>query len=207
MEEKSPDGRGSDPRGARGNAAVTREVIVNTAGSLFASQGYDGTTVAEVAREAGVAVGTVYRHFDDKTDLLYAVKEGWDEHLSGVFSRPEVVSVPHRLRIRGVMEAIFDEGSRHAEMLRLMGLPNHLVGSTRSETAKAHVQGAIKSFLDDAVEAGIFREIDTETAAVISYGMVEAALTHCLEADGWTSKERYVEALVDALEHWVVAAL
>lgn len=202
--EKSSDGRKGPSRAGERNAAFTREAIVEAAGELFTgSGGYDGTSVAEVAREAGVAVGTVYRHFADKTELLYAVKERWDGHFLEALSRPEVASVPHRSRIRPMMEVIFEEAACHVEMLQLMGMPHHLVGREQEGVTMLPMQRKIKEFLDEAIDVGAFRPIDTEAAAVISYGMVESALRRCFEVDGGKSRERYVDTLVDALERWV----
>ncbi len=48
----------------------TREKIVETARSLFAEKGFDRTTTAEIAREAGISEGTIYRHFKSKKELL-----------------------------------------------------------------------------------------------------------------------------------------
>ncbi len=48
----------------------TRDRIVETARSLFAEKGYERTTTAEIAREAGISEGTIYRHFDSKKELL-----------------------------------------------------------------------------------------------------------------------------------------
>lgn len=48
----------------------TREKIVETARSLFAENGFDRTTTAEIAREAGISEGTIYRHFKSKKELL-----------------------------------------------------------------------------------------------------------------------------------------
>ena len=39
---------------------------------VVAERGYDGTRVAEIAREAGVTTGAIYNHFDSKADLLTA---------------------------------------------------------------------------------------------------------------------------------------
>jgi AcrR family transcriptional regulator len=47
-----------------------RETILNAAATLLAEQGYAACSVAAVARRAGVAAGTVYRHFDSKADLV-----------------------------------------------------------------------------------------------------------------------------------------
>jgi AcrR family transcriptional regulator len=53
--------------------AQTRAKIVRAAGELVARGGYREAQVAEVARRAGVATGTVYRHFPSKADLFTEV--------------------------------------------------------------------------------------------------------------------------------------
>lgn len=188
---------------ARRSKAVTREVILAAAIELFTDKGYERTTVAEVAEEAGVAVGTIYRHFPDKAEILYAAKGKWEGEFSDVFSHPEVKSEPHRQRIRPLVEALFKEGARHSRMLQLMALPQHVLGEANNRAVETPKLRAIREFLDEAVATGQFRAIDTEAASVISYGMVESALRQCFEVEGGENRQRYIEALVDALEHWV----
>ena len=43
--------------------------------TLYAEQGYDGTTVAEIADRAGVTARTFFRHFADKREVLFAGSE------------------------------------------------------------------------------------------------------------------------------------
>jgi AcrR family transcriptional regulator len=49
-----------------------RERLVAAAVDLFVEQGYDDTTVAQIAERAGVTKSTFFRHFPDKRDLLVA---------------------------------------------------------------------------------------------------------------------------------------
>ena len=49
-----------------------RERMVLAAADLFAEQGYDATTVAQIAERAGVTKSTFFRHFPDKRELLVA---------------------------------------------------------------------------------------------------------------------------------------
>jgi AcrR family transcriptional regulator len=51
--------------------AQTRELVRTTAHRLFASRGFDAVTIADVAREADVAVQTVFNHFATKEDLFF----------------------------------------------------------------------------------------------------------------------------------------
>ncbi|MEV6347551.1 helix-turn-helix domain-containing protein [Actinoplanes sp. NPDC051851] len=52
-----------------------RERLVLAACDLFIEQGYDATTVAEIAERAGVTKSTFFRHFPDKRELLVAGQE------------------------------------------------------------------------------------------------------------------------------------
>lgn len=50
----------------------TRDRILETALRLISEHGYRGATTAEIARQAGVAEGTIYRYFKDKKELFLA---------------------------------------------------------------------------------------------------------------------------------------
>ncbi|GAA5702503.1 TetR family transcriptional regulator [Streptomyces avermitilis] len=52
-----------------------RERLVVAAVDLFAEQGYDATTVAQITERAGVTKSTFFRHFPDKRELLVAGQE------------------------------------------------------------------------------------------------------------------------------------
>ena len=56
----------------RADARRNREAILEAARDLFAEQGYEAQ-MDDIARAAGVGVGTVYRHFPTKEDLLQAL--------------------------------------------------------------------------------------------------------------------------------------
>lgn len=51
-------------------AAQTRALVLEAATSLFADRGWSATGMRDIAKEAGVAVETVYASFGSKTDLL-----------------------------------------------------------------------------------------------------------------------------------------
>jgi AcrR family transcriptional regulator len=52
-----------------------RERLVVAAVDLFTEQGYDATTVAQIAERAGVTKSTFFRHFPDKREVLVAGQE------------------------------------------------------------------------------------------------------------------------------------
>lgn len=95
----SRPGRDAEP-GAGGTARgrSTRAALLQATGRLVQEVGYAGTTIRAVAQAAGIAEGTIYRHFPDKDSLLLAAAA--EQHapiveelrsLSGLAGRGEVV--------------------------------------------------------------------------------------------------------------------
>jgi AcrR family transcriptional regulator len=68
----STDGRTTQSRPLRADARRNRARILAAAGEVFAERGASAST-EEVAARAGVAIGTVFRHFPTKRDLLAAI--------------------------------------------------------------------------------------------------------------------------------------
>lgn len=62
-------------------ARQTRTEIAAAAVALFAEQGFDATTVSDVAEAAGVSRRTVYRYFETKEDLVFEAPRTWLEVL------------------------------------------------------------------------------------------------------------------------------
>ncbi len=70
-----------------------RERLVVAAVDLFAEQGYDATTVAEIAERARVTRSTFFRHFSDKREVLVAGQETMSQLLvEGIIEAPECAS-------------------------------------------------------------------------------------------------------------------
>lgn len=51
-----------------------RQLILNSAEHMIAKNGFQGLSMNKLAQEAGVAAGTIYRYFQDKNDLVEAVR-------------------------------------------------------------------------------------------------------------------------------------
>ncbi|MFI7190685.1 TetR/AcrR family transcriptional regulator [Nocardia nova] len=67
-----------------------RERLVVAAVDLFTEQGYDATTVAQIAERAGVTKSTFFRHFPDKRELLVAGQETLSRLLAeGIAEAPD----------------------------------------------------------------------------------------------------------------------
>jgi AcrR family transcriptional regulator len=83
---------GSDddlPRFRESNKADKRRRIRNAAKMLFSKQGYEATTLRQIAKEAGVALGTLSLYADDKRDLVLLI---FNEQISSLNDRAEAAA-------------------------------------------------------------------------------------------------------------------
>ncbi|MEW1692995.1 TetR/AcrR family transcriptional regulator [Streptomyces sp. NPDC091265] len=116
--------RHREPRQARSAATLAR--VLQAAEEIAASSGLEGMTINGVAERAGVSVGTIYRRFDDKEQLITALTERMLERREEYVAERLCAADPS---LRGVMDAyalallesFADNNNLFPELLRLRG--------------------------------------------------------------------------------------
>ncbi len=73
MNERSED--------KRPNPVHSRQEIIAASHRLFLEQGFHGTTMRQIAKEAGLALGSLYTHFPGKDELFRAVFDAYNPYL------------------------------------------------------------------------------------------------------------------------------
>jgi AcrR family transcriptional regulator len=152
-----------------------RQAILLAALRVWSKRGFDGTSVAEVAREAGLTKGTLYLYFPGKQALL-------EEALRRYSLRPDVEAGLARLRglplrdvVRGLVAVFWRglEGRRELVGVLLRELPNHPEEARRF---LAHVvlptNRLLADYLRETLAAERLERIDPLVAARSLLGMV-----------------------------------
>jgi AcrR family transcriptional regulator len=139
----------------RADARRNRERVLVAARQCFAEQGYE-TQMTDVAKKAGVGVGTVYRHFPDKTALVEAlVAERFRQFTEGARSALEAEDA-----WAGFREWILGCGEIQAEDRMVCDFITEAVGAERRD-AIAQDEGldaATRDLIAHAKAAGALRE-------------------------------------------------
>ncbi len=93
-----------------------RERLVVAAVDLFTEQGYDATTVAQIAERAGVTKSTFFRHFSDKRELLAAGQETLSRLLAEGIAEAPAHASPLESVAAGLERAACAMGSVNREL-------------------------------------------------------------------------------------------
>lgn len=145
----------SDGRKPRTDAQRNRERILEVAKEAFTHSGVDAS-LDDIARQAGVGPGTLYRHFPTRDALIEAVYRTEVERLAAT-EQKFAETMPPVEALRSWMLLFVD----HIATKRIIAPAlNSLVGgpSKMFEASRAQVQGAIRSLVKRAIKTGDIRQ-------------------------------------------------
>jgi TetR/AcrR family transcriptional regulator, fatty acid metabolism regulator protein len=178
-----------------------REAILRAAVEVFARRGYFGAQVADIARAAGVAAGTVYLYFRSKDDLLVSIfdatmKEAREEGraaLQGIASPVE--------RLRRIAELHLDRLGRDRNLAVVFQV--ELRQSTKfmerfSTSDLRDYLGIIRDTIAQGQESGAFRsEISPTLAAKVFFGALDELATNWILSNRKYALAADADAIVD----------
>jgi AcrR family transcriptional regulator len=169
----STPGRDSGKLTTRG--AQTRARLVEAAKELFQDRGYLGTSVADVAKGAGVANGTFYIYFSSKDAVFEAVVELFVGEFESIASAEPSVGTSPAARIarsnRGYLNAYAKTARMMAILEQASTLSPHL-SQIRRDSHRYLVDRTRRAIAHWQMDGLVARDIDAHYAAVLLGGMV-----------------------------------
>ena len=175
--------------------AATRDAIVAGTLSLVAEGGWAAATMHDVARRAGVATGSLYRHFPSKGDLLaevFAEAAGREQAIVRDIAADEERAPLERLG--AAIEAFAHRANAGPTLAyALMAEPVDPAVEAARLANKQGYRAIFAATLDAAVAAGEIAPLDTGVAAAAIVGALQEALLGPLAAG------RASDALVSSL--------
>ncbi len=96
-----------------------RHLIIRTATSEFARNGFENTNINTIAEKAGISVGSLYKYFESKQDLfLFTIAHGTDV-LKDVLSSIVPAALTLEEKLNALVEAIQTTSREQKELIRL----------------------------------------------------------------------------------------
>jgi TetR/AcrR family fatty acid metabolism transcriptional regulator len=167
-----------------------REAILRAATTVFAHNGYFNSKVADIAREAGVADGTVYLYFKSKEDILHSIFDrSVDDAIAEARKKVESLSDP-REKLRQIAHLHLERLGADRDLAVVFQV--ELRGSTKfmeefSAAGFAEYLMLIRTTFEEGQQAGLFRpDLNAKVVAKILFGALDEMATNWI-----LSKRRY----------------
>ena len=156
------------PPSSKRDGAATRQKLLRAGLELFTTLGFRATTTPEIASRAGVAEGTIYRHFSGKEDLLIAAyREAQDWGVVLVRGQEGDKLLPPRDRLLGIARRLVSAAERDPAMTRML------------------LRRRDEGYLDDG-SRGAAREFREALQSIVASGKSDG-LVRAGPAELWTS--------------------
>lgn len=177
------------------------QAILDAAEAHFAAHGFDAARLSQIAKDAGVAVGTVYLRYQGKAELLSRVLERTEQSFADAMDTADIWQMPFPQRFDAVVRAIFDAASKQENLARLMALTAYAAKENPAE--KSRVLGMIEAHISDGVARGeLRRDVDLGLGARMAHGMVEGAMREMM-ADPDRDAGPIIGQIADAFARWL----
>jgi AcrR family transcriptional regulator len=200
----------------RRDSAATRDAVFNAAAALFSRHGFDGVTVDDIARSAGVNRAMLYYHFTDKLslyrDIVCRMLDEAGARVASVVDEPLTPVEKLERFIAGFIALADSHPYFPPLMLReiaegALHLDAEIIGRMR------RVFMAFVRVLDEGKQAGLFREVNPVLAYITVIGpvLVNAARERVAEQPGRDQVAMFVgvphDELTRHLQHVAIEML
>ncbi|MEM6986357.1 MAG: TetR/AcrR family transcriptional regulator [Pseudomonadota bacterium] len=169
----------------------------------FTTRGYEQVSIAQIAKQAGIAVGTVYRFYENKLSLLRAMLEGVEGAFVSRMAADWETGGEFADRLDRICEGVFDVARERSAMLRLFTMTTDVVYADGTAPG-GRIQEQIRAMYQEAADAGAFRGGDAEMMAALTHGMVEGALMRWMHL-GSPDQTSAPQDLAAVMKHGILA--
>jgi AcrR family transcriptional regulator len=183
-----------DERPLRRDAARNRERILAAAGEVFATRGLE-VTLDDIAHHAGVGVGTVYRRFRDKEELIDAL---FDDRMDAILTTAEeaLAADDAWTGLEQFLVGVFELQANDRGLRELAFAGRH--GRERVARAQSRLGPLIADVVTRAQSTGELRDdIEADDIAMITKMLAQVIdIAGDVSADLW---RRYLTIVLDGL--------
>ena len=180
---------------AQSAGAATRERLLRAAAGIVARDGMEAATTAAIASEAGVAEGTLYRHFESKDDLLIAAYRQMKQEVFLDAAAGVDVDAPPPERLKRMWKAIYLAYRANRDAF---AFGHRFAESALAEREGGEASRAIGRMVADLRKAGVasgdFKNLPIDLLANLFLAPISYLLKSELKGRKWTDAELDVVA-------------
>lgn len=159
----------ASPTASRGQRTQAR--IERVALALFAEKGVDRTTIGDIAGAAGIAEGTIYRHYAGKEELIWQLFSQNYLRLAAELDALQTARADLHSKLKAMVGMFCSLFEQDPDMFRFLLLVQHGQLERVTEDMLTPVQ-VLKAVIEAAIARGEIPAQDSEVATAMVLGMV-----------------------------------
>lgn len=186
-----------------GKAGTVLPRIVRAAVKLFVAKGIDGTTTRDIAAEARVSEGALYRHFKSKNELAWTIFSTHVNRFSMELTARVSGESSFKSKIRSYISTCFESFEENPDLFTYLIISEHRELSKFPST-HVHPGNVAWDLMKEGQRAGALRPMDYFTAGSLLFGAVHRLCLvrsyGAVEEDLRTKTDDLAEGLWNALK-------
>jgi AcrR family transcriptional regulator len=185
-------------------SSLARDRLLTAATEVFAAKGYTATRVSDIVRQAGVAQGTFYLYFKSKQAIFEQIIDTFCSSLLadtlGTYnlrevSRPEEVIEQARVLWFMILQRCRQERALVSLVLREVGAAGPELMARIQANYQRCIDG-LATYIQIAIERGIYRPVHPQLAGWAIFGMLERAVYYAVLVEDQADLDQLADNLV-----------
>ena len=157
--------------------------IIKTATRLFATQGFDGTTTLQIAREAKVTEPLIYYHFDGKDDLFtHIIRNGFEAYFTRLESLKRETSTQFE-KIENLFTLHFDFIKEKPDEIYLVVSacpaklkdPNHIC-TQKVDRQRKWLTAYLRKCIKEGIASGEFKKMPVSDTVTLLLALINGII-------------------------------
>ena len=182
----------------RRDGEATRQRLIRAALELYTTSGFLGTTTPAIAQRAGVAEGTIYRHFSSKEHLLNEVYRGAQRWALRLVKDSEAERLRTPDRLQHIARQLCEVADRDPALIRMLMLSrDERFLDDKSREAAREFRAGLQQVLATGKSDGMVRNGPVELWAAVWLALVALAVERICQKE-WTTDQPQVGQTIEA---------
>ena len=153
----------------------SKSKIFNAALTLFVKKGINATTTREIAKKAGIAEGTIYRHFKSKEELsLELFRDRMRTFREKLINNAEHYSDPKK-KLKALIDSFFSFANEDLKACYYIVI-GHYTELNILIKEKSEYKYIFANVIQGGINKRIFRKIDNNLGAALIIGMINRTI-------------------------------
>ena len=152
-----------------------KEDILWAAERVFAEKGFKGTTIREVAKQAGIAPSLIFYYFKNKAVLYEAVFQHFFDQLDDLIEQNLNLDLDRLSTVKALMFMITEFATTHRNLMKILTreiIDNGSIGQKISQKYFNPLFDFTTEFLVEGRKEALFREVNTRQFLVSLLGII-----------------------------------